>query len=286
MVQNVLGALASANSALATSQLSLASGKKVNSVNDGPSDWAVARRAEDSMRANTRGDANSAHSMDVLDATMKLYQSLETDLQRLNDIMYAWNDPSANNEEKLAYESEASQLADKWSGDAVMLFTYNGYNLYDQSLDFANVAMGEGANSNQNGAGEAFTYPNTTNASQSPGTIWDFSGIAAASLDNSGTGAANTVDLSLATSGAPVATALASVRYELSEMAIKRSVFANHIDLNQSVIAAQDGIRGRSEDTDTAAQTVKQTKLAILQQIATAQTAAGNTASRQVLGLF
>jgi len=284
MISNVLGALASANQSLSTSQLSLASGKSVRSTRDGASNWNVARRAETTSRVTAAGNTNAANAIDMIETAIVLYKDLESDLIRLQEIAEAYADTTLSADEKVAIEAEASIMADKWSGDgSITNFTYNGQNIYDASIDLAVTSTGEAANASGAAAAGNFAFQTgTTLQVSSPGTIFDITGIGSGSIALDGSGAAGSVAFDTGT----IEQALQSARSEMNNMATMASLFQNVINFQEQAITASNNIQSRNEDVDVAAQTVKQTKLAIFQQIATAQTAAANTQSRQVLGLF
>jgi len=250
---NLLGTLAGANSSLGKSQLSLSTGKSVNSVLDGPSNYGVARRAESSMRNNTAGNNNSRHSMDVIDVGISLLQDMEADLLRLQEISFAYQDTTLSADELVAIEMEAGSLADKWDGDAsIANYTYNGYNFWDgATVDFANTSLGEGTTTTGAAGGTAIAHGSgvTTITTQSPGTIWALTGIAAGTIVNDGAAAPGGITLDTGLNE----TALQATRFELMRMASLRSTFNASIETNNSAIASEDGVRGRAEDVDIAA---------------------------------
>ncbi|MBM4166377.1 MAG: hypothetical protein FJ218_05615 [Ignavibacteria bacterium] len=292
MLSNVLGSLASANRSLAASQLNLSTGKRINNARDGQADYAIARRAETSVRNNKAGMENVNGMIDVLSVSVAFWQELEADLVRLQDLTAQYGSATIDDDERIAIESEAASLADKWSADASAAnYMYNGFNLYDASMDLAANGTGGGVSWTNEGelsaaaaqASGAFVYTSgSTISTQSLGTVWDLTGVAGGTLVYDGTMAVGTVALDSNLNEL----ALQAARSELMRMAGMQDWLQTHNNVISVAVDAQDRLRGHYEDVDIAAETVRNTQATILQQIAIAQLAAANTASNQVLGLF
>jgi|GEM_PF-1842045 flagellin-like hook-associated protein FlgL len=292
MLTNVLGSLASANKTLAASQLNLSTQKRINNVRDGQADYAIARRAESSIRNNKAGMENVQGMIDILSVEISFWQDLEADLIRLQDLTAQYGSATIDDDERIAIEAEAASLADKWSADASATnFMYNGFNLYDASVDLAVNGTGGGVSwtneaeasaANAQASGAYIFTSGTTISTQSLGTVWDLTGVAGGTLVFDGTLAVGTVVLDSNLNEV----AMQAARSELMRMAGMQDWLQTHNNVISVAVDSQDRLRGHYEDVDIAAETVRNTQATILQQIAIAQLAAANTASSQVLGLF
>jgi flagellin len=281
---NVYGALASANSSLAQTQLALASGKKVNSARDDQAGYMIARRAETSTRVNNAASGNAADMMGMLNVMIAALQNMEADMIREQELAMAYNAGSMvlSVDELAAIEIEAATLANQWSDDQLAAaYFYNGYNLTDASVDFSTVQIGEGTTGTA-GAGSSVFVGANASAPRVWAELWDASTIDRATDVSAGGFAAGTV----AFDAGAIELALQDIRTEIARLAGWQNQLQEQIDSNDANAASTDALRSRWEDTDNAAATIAATKGQILSQIATAQLAAANQAKTYQLGLF
>jgi flagellin len=281
---NVYGALASANSSLAQTQLTLASGKKVNSVRDDQAGYMIARRAETSTRVNNAASGNDADLMGMLNVMIASLQDMEADMIREQELSMAYNAGSTvlSIDELTAIEIEAATLANQWNDDQLAIaFTYNGYLLSDGGMDFSTVQIGEGATNTGGAASNTFVGANASTP-RVWAELWDASAIDRATDVSGGGFAQGTV----AFDAGAIELALQDIRTELARLAGWQNQLQEQINSNNANASSTDALRSRWEDTDNAAATIAATKGQILSQIATAQLAAANQAKTYQLGLF
>ncbi len=281
MAINVLGALAGANKALAANQLGLATGKR--SIGSDEAGYMVARRAETSSRVHGSGSGNAADMQGILSVEIAVLEAMEADMIREQELAVAYNTGATtlSSDDLAAIEMEASAIANKWNDDQNATYAVNGYVMSDGSMDFSTVQLGEGSTV-AGGASSHLFFGATASTFRAWADLWDASTLDRGADISGGAFAAATV----AFDQGAIETALADIRQEITRL----SGFSEQLDLNIAIndatAAANNAYASRNEDVDTAAATIAQTKLSILSQIATAQVAAANGASNNVLGLF
>jgi len=287
-VLNVLEGLNRANQQVATSELRLASGKRINSVRDDQSGYGIARRAETSSRVNTMASSNISDTRGFLDATISALTDMENDMIREQELLAELNTTGVLSvDEQTAIEIEMETIAEKWADEALTGYTYNGQNLFDQSVDFASLFVNEGSTVAGTAGPILFTdAAGTTNTLSDWRTLWDDSGIAAGTIDLTDPGGSAGGFAGAGLDQGAVESQLTKIRGELARLARLEDQFDEYKNGNTAAADGSEDMRARREDTDIASETVNQTKRNILKQIATAQVANANQSARQVLGLF
>jgi len=287
-VLNVLEGLHRAGQQVATSELRLASGKRINSVRDDQSGYGIARRAETSARVNTMANSNISDTRGFLDATISVLTDMENDMIREQELLAELNTTGVLSvDEQTAIEVEMETIAEKWADEALTGYTYNGQNLFDQSVDFSALFVNEGGTAAGAAAPILFTdAAGTTNTLAAFRDLWDNSGIAAGTIDLTDPGASAGGFAGAGLDQGAVETSLAQIRGELARLARLEDQFDEYKNGNTAAADGSEDMRARREDTDVAAETVSETKRNILKQIGTAQVANANQSARMILGLF
>jgi flagellin len=258
---NALNALNNINSRLAATNLRLATGKRINSAADDPAGLTLAnsldvraRRVSSAIR--NVGDAENVVSI----AEGGLNNMNELLSQMIEKITLAAND-TQNTSERSAIQQELNQLAEEL--DSVAQQTqFNGITLLT------------------NGTLTFQTGPEGTNISKF-------------TLSHAFTSAALGINTLTVASQALASTSLGSVQAAIASVAaalqlagatIERlRVKADNLTVSQLNLRAAES---RIRDADLAAEQLESSKLQILQQTATAQLAAANTAPSSILSLF
>jgi len=287
-VLNVLEGLKRASAQVTQSELRQASGKRINSVRDDQSGYGIARRAETSARVNAMANSNIDDTRGFLDATISALTDMENDMIREQELLAELNTTGVLSvDEQTAIEVEMETVAEKWADEALTGYTYNGQNLFDQSVDFANLFVNEGSTVAGTPGPILFTdAAGTTNTLALFRDLWDNSGIAAGTIDLTDPGGSAGGFSGAGLDQGVVETSLTQIRGELARLARLEDQFDEYKNGNTAAMDGSNAMRGQREDTDTAAETVHQTKVNILKQIATAQVAGANQSARMILGLF
>ncbi|MBS4027589.1 MAG: hypothetical protein KGZ58_03035 [Ignavibacteriales bacterium] len=288
MVNNVLNALAGANAALNTSQFQLSTGKTINKPNDDISSWAIARRSESTTRINTALNQTLDDFIAMLQAHIDMLSEMRADAQRVYELTFQ---AQAGNTVMSADEVNALALAaigiaTKWSDDNLAQYTYNGNILGDASLDFSALIVNEGA-SVAGGAAQVVFVGSANPALAALGDYWDQMGLARDSdLSASGLGSpTDTFDI-IGEDLGNILAVVTDLTFYVANMESWQRQIQQAQALNTASGDAAEARRAFNEDVDIASASVSNTRLTILQQIATAELAAANTAASQVLGLF
>ncbi len=258
---NALNALGQINSKMTAVNLRLATGKRINSAADDPAGLTLAnsldvraRRVSSAMR--NVGDAENVVSI----AEGGLNNMNELLSQMIEKITLAANDTQGASE-RSAIQQELNQLAEEI--DSVAQQTqFNGIVLLTGgTLTFQTGP--DGANISKFTLSHAFTS-------------------AALGINTLTVGSQALASTSLGSVQAAIASVAAAL--QLAGATIERlRVKADNLSVSQLNLRAAES---RIRDADLAADQLESSKLQILQQTATAQLAAANTAPSSILALF
>jgi len=291
MVSNLLSALSNSNSALLHSQYVLSTGKTVNHANDNIANYSIARRAETSTNINRAINGSIDDVKAMLQNMTDSLQSMYSDASQIYELTLAAQSgqETLSDDEIGAYALAALGIAAKWNDVNLDTYTFNGNTFANAGIDLATLIVNEGTTSIANGtatvvfAGGGGTAPLGWGAD-----IWDSGGgmpdrnvdLTATGLDPTGT-----YDI-LAADPSTILATLNDIRTQIARYSAWMDELTQDQNNNSAAMDSTEARRGRMEDTDIAAASVDNTKKTILHQISTAQLAAANTASRQILALF
>jgi flagellin len=258
---NALNALGQINQKLTNTNLKLATGKRINSAGDDPAGLTLANTLDVRARRIAAALTNIGDASNVLAIAEGGLASINELLTQMGEkIILAANDTNGVSERE-AIQQELNQLAEELDNIAINT-QFNGVVLL--TVGGLTFQVGpDGVNTSRFSMGHAFTsvalgISTLTVASQT---------LASASL-----GSVNTALASVKAALQAVGANLQRMNYKSDNLTISK--------LN--MIAASSRIM----DADLAAEQLEASKLQILQQTATAQLAAANTAPASVLALF
>lgn len=262
---NALKSLQDNNSKLASHQLRLATGRRINSAGEDPAGMVFAKRLE----SRTRG---LAVARDNIGDVSNLMSNAEGGLQNISEILLTMKEKvlqAANDtlgtEERTAVESQLDELAAEID-DIVGSTEWGGNALLDGTFITKQFQVGEGATDTL-----AFGITQDHDAT---GLVVDD-----ASLDVT-TSALSTTALGLInTAISTVNTSLGSIGSTQLRVGIKESNISN--TLNNELAA-----HSRVFNADFATEQIEVVKLQLLQQSATAMLSQANVAPQSVLQLL
>jgi flagellin len=246
---NALNALNSVNSKLATEQLRLATGKRINSVGDDPSGYTIAKQME--SRSSMMGAAvnNVGDAQSMLSTAEEALQTIRDLFTTIKEKGVAASNPTSDT---TALTSDVNQLSTEIS-DIVNNTNFNGKKLFNSSFSAAFTI-------DDNSTKLTISF----NASTATfGTV--------SSLDN--------IDSTVTSAISSVETALQSIGSYEERLSAKES------NLN-SAITNIDSAKSRIYDADIAKEQLEASKLQILQQTSVTELAQANSSNQVFLSLF
>ncbi len=263
---NALNSLKTINRHLETSQLKLATGKRINEVADDPAGFVISRRLD----ARARG---LAIAYDNVGTAKNVLAIAEGGLMNISDILITIKEKvtSAANDtwwsaERNAIKTEINQLTAEID-NIVAETTFNNIALIDGTYSVS-YQTGEGTT---NTLHFAITQSATATALQ---------------VDSS-----NVSSLVFTAAGASAALAKVNTAIEtISDMLQQIGATVSRLTVKESTLSVAitntEATKGRILDADIALEQLKSTRLQILQQTATAQLAQANVMPQNVLALF
>ena len=259
---NAFNALNNINSKIGTTQMRLASGKRINSAADDPAGYTIGKKLDTRSRSLSQALSNVGELKNILSVA-------EGGLQAINDIYVGIKEKviQAGNGSYGAEELGAlvTQVQDMLNevDDIVDETKFNGSKLVN--ANFSSKVFQTGADS-----GDSITVSLTA-------TI-DSADFGIGSLTSATIGASATLS-SLDTAINRVSTELQKVGSLISRMDVKEQTLSVSI-------TNTDAAMSRIMDADIAKEQLEMTKLQILQQTSTVQLAQANSAPQSVLSLF
>jgi len=259
---NAFNALNNINSKIGTTQMRLASGKRINSAADDPAGYTIGKKLDTRSRSLSQALSNVGELKNILSVA-------EGGLQAINDIYVGIKEKviQAGNGSYGAEELGAlvTQVQDMLNevDDIVDETKFNGSKLVN--ANFSSKVFQTGADS-----GDSITVSLTA-------TI-DSADFGVSSLNSTTIGASATLS-SLDTAINRVSTELQKVGSLISRMDVKEQTLSVSI-------TNTDAAMSRIMDADIAKEQLEMTKLQILQQTSTVQLAQANSAPQSVLSLF
>jgi len=257
-----LASLASINQRIGSHQLRLATGKKINSTEEDPAGYQIARGLERRRRGLSAALDNVSTGKNVLNVAeggyqtiMDLLQTIKEKATQASDVALSSTQRSAINDQVSALVAEIDAIVDET--------TFNGVSLIDGSYSGKKFHTGEGASDEL-----SVTLGGADSADLSINSV-------SVSTQASASAAISTVSTAIDT----LAGRIQDVGEYKSRLSAKESNLAVAITNTESA-------RSVVEDADFAKEQMEVMKLQILQQTAIASLVQANTSPQVVLTLF
>lgn len=262
---NALNSLKNIGTQLGVTQQRLQTTKRINEAADDPSGFSMVSK----LNSRARGLATALDSVGTSQNMLAIAEGAATTIHdtllTIQDLVRSATSSNLGDSERAAIEAQIDDLSTEITRlhDST---TFNGNKLLDGS----------------------FTGKRILTGSESTDTILmsisqDFSlaslGVSDGSLDVGTTALAST-------SLTYVDAALASVRLEIQNMGSLGSRLRGVTDNLSIAVVNTRSAASRIQDADVAAEQVNAVRLQIMQQLATAQLSAANSAPQQILALF
>ncbi len=261
---NSLRSLNEVNQKMGVHQLRLATGKQINSTEDDPAGYALARGLERRRRGLDVALSNVANAKNILNVAEGGYQAQMDILQTIKEKATQASDYSLSSTQRSAIHNQVTALLDEID-DIKDETKFNGYNLIDGSYAGA-FQTGEGADDN---------LSVTLLGSDSAGV----NGTKLSTIDLTTAASASAAISKVSTAIDNLATAIQDVgeyKVRLSSKEQSLSVASTNTE----------AVRSSVEDADFAAEQMEVMKLQILQQTAISSVAQANMSPQVVLSLF
>lgn len=263
---NSLRSLTEVNQKMSMHQLRLATGKQINSTEEDPAGYALARGLERRKRGLDVALSNVANAKNILNvaeggyqAQMDILQTIKEKATQAADYSLSSSQRSAIHQQVQALLSEIDDIKDETK--------FNGNNLIDGDYS-GKFHTGEGASDEL-----------SVNLQQAD----------SASIGDSGTNV-STVDLTTASSASAAISTISDAIDDLStaiQDVGEYKVRLSSKEQSLSVAATNtEAVRSSVEDADFAEEQMEVMKLQILQQTAISSFAQANTSPQVVLSLF
>jgi len=254
-------ALDGVNKQMASVQLRLATGKRINSTEDDPAGYQLARGLERRSLGLENALTNVTNAKAVMNIAEGGYQNIMDILLVIKEKAVQASDQGLNDTQRTAINEQVSALLSE-IGDIVLETTFNGDALIDGNYS-GNFQVGE-SSSNQ----MAVAIDSASAASLSLGSISLSSASAASSAVTSVDSAIDTLSESMQDLG----------EYK-ARLTVKESTLSTAINNTNAV-------RSNIEDADMVKEQMEMVKLQILQQTAGTAFTQANTSPQLVLQLM
>ncbi len=264
--QQAYNSLAKVNRALATTQLRMSTGKRINSTEDDPAGYQLARTLERRGKGLETALSNVSNAKNILSIAEGGYQSVMDILQTVKEKTTQAADLSLNDSQRSAIGNQVAALITEVD-DIVNETTFNGNKLIDGSYS-GNFQTGENA---QNTLAVSMNNADSSALSVQVGTGSD--------LDFSSASAANG---SIANVDTAIDTLSGNIQ-AIGEFQTRLSVKENTLSV---AITNTDAVRSNIEDADMVKEQMELLKLQIIQQTASVSFTQANTNPQLVLRLM
>ncbi len=256
-----LQAFSKVNNKMAKHQLRLATGKKINSTEDDPAGYALAKSLESRKRGLDVALQNVSNSKNVLNIAEGGYQNVMDILQTVKEKATQAADYSLNTSQRSALNSQVSALINEID-DIVSETTFNGDQLIDGGYS-GSFHTGEGSSDTL-----AVSIQDADSAALSINSISLANSTSAAS-------AISTVDTAI--------DKLSGYIQDVGEYKVRLSSKEQTLSVASTNTEA---VRSSIEDADFAKEQMEIMKLQILQQTSVSSFAQANSSPQVVLSLF
>ncbi len=259
-----LSSLSRVNTKIASHQLRLATGKKINSAEDDPAGYQIARSLESRQRGLSKALNNVSSAKNVLNIAEGGYQTIMDLLQTMKEKATQAADGSLSSAQRSALDNQVTALISEVE-DIVSETTFNGMSLVDGTYSTSGIKFHTGS-----GASNEMEVK-LNNADSSALTI------SAVTLATAG-GASGAID-SIDSAITILSTAVQKVGEYQTRLAAKEQNLA-------TAISNTENARSLIEDADFAAEQMEVMKLQIIQQTALSALAQANQQPQVILSLF
>jgi flagellin len=255
------------NKNMSTVQLRMATGKKINSPEDDPAGYQLARSLEKRGRGLTQALSNVTNAKSVLNIAESGYQGIMDLLQVAKEKATQAADATLNKSQRTAIHNQVQKMMAEVD-DIVTYTTFNGGKLIDGSFGVSSTAsisfqVGEdGDNTLKIGLRDA-----------------DSAALSLGSISLSSEASANAA---ISTIGDAIDSLSANIQ-EIGEY--KTRLNSKETTLS-SAITNTEAVRSNIEDADLVKEQMEMMKLSILQQTAATAFTQANAAPQMVLQLF
>lgn len=257
---NAYASMSKINNRLGTHQLRLATGKKINSTEEDPAGYALARSLESRKRGLDVALQNVSNAKNILNVAEGGYQNIMDILQTAKEKATQSADYSLNASQRSALNDQVTALINEID-DIVTETTFNGDQLIDGSYS-GSFHTGEGST--------------------------DQLSISMHDAD-SGSLSVNSISLSTAASSAAAISTLTTAIDNLSSYIQDVGEWKTRLSSKEQTLTVAstntEAVRSSIEDADFAKEQMEVMKLQILQQTAVSSFAQANSAPQIVLSL-
>jgi len=269
--RNAFDALNKINSRIGSTQLKLATGKRINSVSDDAAGYTLATKIDNRSRSLQKAVGNIGEAKNILATAESGFQAINDILLQVKEKVIQAGNASYSTDERTALSSEVVQLGQEI--DRIVAETkFNGIQLLNDSSSgggLTSAAFQVGADS-----GDSLSFTLTADVSSSALTV-------SSSTIPTGSGSA-----AIGVSIGSIDTAISTVSTDLQKL----GSYVNRLDFKEQVVSSAitnlESAKSRIQDADIASEQLESTKLQILQQTATTQLSQANSAPQNILSLF
>ncbi len=259
-MQNV-NILAKISDRIATHQLRLATGKRINSPAEDPAGYMLARGLEARKRGLQVALDNVSNAQNILDVAEGAYSNIMDILQTLKEKATQAADGSLNSTQRSAIDGQVSALIEEID-DMVENTTFNDQNLIDGTFDTV-FQVGENGD-------EQLTVSLSAADSASLG------------IDGLDLTTANGASTAISTISSAIDT-LAQAMKNLGEYKVRLQSKESNLSV---AVTNTEAVRSTLEDADFAKEQMEVMKLQILQQTSLSSLTQANSAPQLVLSMF
>ncbi len=259
-MQNV-NILAKISDRIATHQLRLATGKRINSPAEDPAGYMLARGLEARKRGLQVALDNVSNAQNILDVAEGAYSNIMDILQTLKEKATQAADGSLNSTQRNAIDGQVSALIEEID-DMVENTTFNDQNLIDGTFDTV-FQVGENGD-------EQLTVSLSAADSATLG------------IDSVDLTTANGASTAISTISSAIDT-LAQAMKNLGEYKVRLQSKESNLSV---AVTNTEAVRSTLEDADFAKEQMEVMKLQILQQTSLSSLTQANSAPQLVLSMF
>jgi len=260
-MQNI-STLTNISDKIAQHQLRLSTGKRINSPEEDPAGYMLARGLESRRRGLSMALQNVSNAQNILDVAEGGYSNIMDILQSIKEKATQAADGSLSSTQRSAINDQVTALISEID-DTVTSTTFNGSSLIDGTYTNTKFQVGEqGSESLSVSLGDA-----------------DSAALGISTISLSGQESANAAMATVSTAIDTVSTRMKVV----GEYKIRLQSKEDNLD---NAITNTEAVRSTIEDADFAKEQMEVMKLQILQQTSLSSMSQANSAPQQILSLF
>ncbi len=256
-----LNSLKSINSRIATHQLRLATGKRINETGEDPAGYHLAKSLESRRRGLSVAMDNVSNAMNVLNIAEGGYQNIMDILQTMKEKATQAADGAYSSTQRAALNDQVQALLTEID-DISTETTFNGNNLIDG------------------------TYTSTFQTGEGSSDTLAVSLLGADSADLSISTISLSTQASASAALAALNTAIATLSSRVQDVGEYKARMSSKETTLSVAITNTENVRSTIEDADFAKEQMEVMKLQIIQQTAVTSLAQANSSPQLVLSLF